>query len=298
MKLFHLGQGVILPLFGINYLQNLYFYYSNFELFLLVHVLAFVLVNKAMVRPLNRITKDLKNFKPEGNKSYEECGVIDLKIYTHDEINDIYSGIKSMQEEIVDYINDITVIKRDKQRAEDEIKIKDKKLDEVSKDAYRDSLTGVGNQLAYEKKAQEINKLIGKETDLKFGIVMADVNRLKFINDTYGHIEGDIYIKGCCCILCDIFEHSPIYRIGGDEFAVILMGKDYENRYDRFYDLQSEYEKTLRNEEVEPWERYSASTGMAEFGIIDKSFGDVFKRADNSMYAAKEKFKLLNGYTR
>ena len=264
----------------------------------IICIIAFSFVSSSMVKPLNFITKELKKFKPVGSKSYRECGVIDLNIKTHDEINDIYTGIKTMQEEIVDYVNDITVIKKDKERAESEIKIKDKKLDEVSKDAYRDSLTGVGNHLAYEKKADEFNKLIGKEHDVKFGIVMADVNCLKYINDTFGHVEGDLYIKGCIRILCDHFKHSPIFRIGGDEFVVILTGPDYENRYDIFYDLQSEFDKTYHYSDGEPWEKYSAATGMAEFGIIDKSFEDVFKRADNAMYVCKERFKLLNSLIR
>ena len=47
---------------------------------------------------------------------------------------------------------------------------------------------------------------------------------LKLINDTYGHEKGDIYLKTACNAICDVFRHSPVFRMGGDEFAVLLQG--------------------------------------------------------------------------
>ena len=83
----------------------------------------------------------------------------------------------------------------------------------------KDSLTGVGNKTAYIKKTNEINEQI-RNGFKDFAVVMIDINGLKAVNDNYGHANGDLYIKGCCHIICEVFKHSPVYRIGGDEFAV------------------------------------------------------------------------------
>lgn len=55
------------------------------------------------------------------------------------------------------------------------------------------------------------------------------MNDLKKVNDFYGHDAGDRHILSAKKLICDVFKHSPVYRIGGDEFTVILTGTDYEN---------------------------------------------------------------------
>ena len=50
----------------------------------------------------------------------------------------------------------------------------------------------------------------------KLGIAIVDLNFLKKINDTYGHEKGNLAIKKLCFIICHIFQHSPVFRIGGD----------------------------------------------------------------------------------
>ena len=54
-----------------------------------------------------------------------------------------------------------------------------------------------------------------------------DLNNLKTINDTYGHDKGNIAIMKLANMICEVFSKSPVFRIGGDEFAVILFKKDY-----------------------------------------------------------------------
>ena len=79
---------------------------------------------------------------------------------------------------------------------------------------------------------------------------MADINNLKYVNDTYGHELGDEYIKGCCRIICNIFEESQVYRIGGDEFVVILKDSDYFCRVMLMDDLEFEFDKAYENTSV------------------------------------------------
>ena len=124
---------------------------------------------------------------------------------------------------------------------------------------------------------------------------MVDINELKKINDNYGHNAGDLYIKGCCHIICEVFKHSPVYRIGGDEFVVIVRGDDYKDRLNHFEQLRKSFEDARSATDTDPWLRYSAASGMAEYASDDNTLELVFKRADKAMYADKLAFKQKNG---
>lgn len=269
----------------------LYTAVGAFLLTALVLTLAILIVDRSIVKPLNRITVEMKKFSPAEGKDYDASGVIDLGIGSRDEIEDIYQGIKEMQLNIVDYLNDLEAMQRDKERAENDIKDKEKQIGQISREAYRDPLTGVGSKAAYSRKISELNGLIGKHEDAVFAIVMVDVNRLKQINDNYGHSFGDAYLRGCCHVICDVYKHSSVYRIGGDEFVVILEGEDYEKRLKRLSQLKAEFDKAGSDTSADPWLRFSAASGMAERASDDNSVELVFKRADKAMYEDKMEFK-------
>ena len=61
-----------------------------------------------------------------------------------------------------------------------------------------------------------------------FAAVLFDINNLKLVNDTQGHNAGDTYIRKATHIICQYFSHSQVFRIGGDEFAVVLEGQDFQ----------------------------------------------------------------------
>jgi diguanylate cyclase (GGDEF)-like protein len=183
---------------------------------------------------------------------------------------------------------------RDVTAEEHEIQVRDEQIGQISKEAYKDPLTNVGSKAAYNNKVVELNEQIaGGLTD--FAVVMVDLNDLKRINDDFGHKAGDIYIKGCCHLICEAFKHSPVFRIGGDEFVAILRGPDFEARLQNVENLRTAYEEAYEMEETEPWLRYSASVGMAEHASDDNSFELVFRRADAAMYEEKKRFKVLHG---
>lgn len=260
---------------------------------LIVFVFAVILINKVVVKPLNELTIGIKNFSPSKDKTYEESGVISIEKRSHDEIGDIYNAIYSMQVRIIDYLHDISDMQLDKQRTAEEIKKKDEQLDIMNNEAYRDSLTSVGNKSAYIRKIDEINSKLGTEIT-ELAVVMIDVNRLKYINDSFGHSAGDVYLKGCCRVICNIFKHSPIFRVGGDEFVALLIGEDYDNRQEKINELIKSYEQSFKNDGVDPWFRYSAAVGIAEYTTSDEDVETVFRRADKAMYDAKQEFKKNN----
>ena len=154
--------------------------------------------------------------------------------------------------------------------------------------AHRDALTGVKNKHAYVNVENQTDQQIGEEggEELEFAIAVCDINGLKQVNDEKGHSAGDRFIQDACQIICEVFDHSPVYRIGGDEFVVILKGHDYEHRHDllkHFYNIQVENRRQGL---------VTIAYGMSEF-MPDKDLKmqDVFERADSLMYANKKHFK-------
>ena len=257
---------------------------------LAILIIAVLFINKIVVKPLDSMTKEMKKFNPSEHASYEDAGVIELDIKSNDEIGEIYNGIRSMQLNIIDYLKDLSVLQEDKIKAKNDIMDKEKRIGQLSIEINRDSLTGVGSKTAYIKKVDTLNRMI-KEEDAEFALVMVDANNLKRINDDYGHKSGDIYIKGCCHMICEAFKHSPVYRIGGDEFVVILQGIDYKDREMIVDKLVTAYEKCQNDTDLKPWQRYSAAVGMAERTHEDRTAEPVFKRADKAMYENKARLK-------
>ena len=105
-----------------------------------------------------------------------------------------------------------------------------KKLGSYMRVAYKDALTDVRNVNAYTEVKAKIEKDIQLKKAPAFGIIVFDLNNLKLVNDTMGHEAGDKYIQDSCRMICDIFKHSPVFRIGGDEFVAILTKDDYHYR--------------------------------------------------------------------
>lgn len=154
--------------------------------------------------------------------------------------------------------------------------------------ARRDELTGIKNKTAYKELEESAQGNIDNGMDyLTFALVVCDTNNLKQINDTQGHAAGDEYIKASARLLCDIFVHSPVFRVGGDEFVVFLRGNDYTTRYELMDKLRNQ---VLENKRVGAGVILSA--GMSEYKPESDAFvSDVFERADKEMYKDKERLK-------
>ena len=96
-------------------------------------------------------------------------------------------------------------------------------------------------------------------------------------------------------MISNAFANSPVFRIGGDEFVVIVQQRDFDNRFALFERLKKDFAESYADEKAEPWCRYSAALGMAENASDDFTVDLVFKRADKAMYADKMKFKEEHG---
>ncbi|MCR4787549.1 MAG: GGDEF domain-containing protein [Lachnospiraceae bacterium] len=163
-----------------------------------------------------------------------------------------------------------------------------KALNTEKKLARRDELTGVKNKTAYNELVHSVQESIDKAKGCPpFAIVVSDANNLKIINDSEGHVAGDEYIRESTKLLCDIFDHSPVFRVGGDEFAVFLTGSDYSNREDLIKKLQDQIMENLRSGSGPV-----LASGMAEYDPDnDSNVSEVFDRADREMYENKQDLK-------
>ena len=169
----------------------------------------------------------------------------------------------------------------------------EKERDQAQAAAFTDSLTGVKSKhaLAVQEGMLETQIIDGEAEE--FGIVVCDVNGLKHINDTLGHSAGDEYIRSACRMLCEFYDHSPVFRIGGDEFVVLLQGRDYQARNEILHNINAKIEENIGKGRV------VASLGMAEFRKgVDASIHEVFKRADALMYERKMMLKGMGAVTR
>ena len=208
------------------------------------------------------------------------------EIKVNNEIKTLSSSIAAMSLNIRDYAKKMTVANKQVEGLQGYVS----KINDV---AYYDPLTRVKNRAAYDKMVEELEDDI-YNLNARFAIVMADVNYLKKINDEFGHDKGNEYIIGVCKLLSDIYKRSPIFRVGGDEFVIVLEGKDYANRDELKKTAEEEIRKASTDMEAEPWNRYSAALGMSVYVQgEDTGVEEVFKRADEEMYAAKVKMKAV-----
>ena len=159
--------------------------------------------------------------------------------------------------------------------------------------ANTDSLTGVRNKHAYSEYEGKLNDMIrAGEIKDRIAVLVCDINGLKYVNDTKGHAAGDMLIKEACDLICEHFTHGAVFRIGGDEFIVIL--------YDRGYDKMDESLAAINREVEENIEKGKVvvAVGHSVLTEEDEQIHDVFERADSLMYKRKQELKAMGAKTR
>lgn len=153
--------------------------------------------------------------------------------------------------------------------------------------AYTDFLTGYENRLSFEHRLRECEELLNENEDAKVTLIIFDVNNLKTINDTFGHKAGDAYLTGIANVLAKHIGNSgKLFRIGGDEFAAVVVGKQ-QSEIDALLLTLGE-ERTM----ISHPHRFSCAFGAATFDKeADNSLRDLFGRADEAMYDEKKRQK-------
>ena len=167
----------------------------------------------------------------------------------------------------------------------------DEYIDDLNNLAYADTLTNTHNKSAFDVAIQELEKKIRNKEELEFAIAIFDCDGLKDINDRYGHDKGNVFLKNSSNLITRTFAKSKVYRVGGDEFAVILIGEDYKNR-EKLITSFREKCKEICAFAKEPWKKVKVSMGIAEYDKeLDASAEDVIVHADHIMYENKRERK-------
>ena len=158
--------------------------------------------------------------------------------------------------------------------------------------ANTDSLTGVRNKHAYSEAEAHLNQRIRQNEIDKLALVVCDINGLKIVNDTLGHAAGDKLIKDACALICEYFTHGAVYRIGGDEFVIILQEKGFDTMQEVINDINRVIEENIKKKEV------IIAIGHSELTGQDQLVHDIFERADQMMYQRKQELKQMGAPTR
>lgn len=250
-------------------------------LVLFVGFLLFI-IRKNYIQKLVYLQRAIDDYSRTKNSdiAYNLLGQVKNK----DEISMIMSKLANMIYELRNYMDHLSKTRQDLQKTQ-------KVAMELSELAVQDSLTGIRNKRGYDK---EVRKAVQEIADgqTKIGLAMIDLNYLKKINDTYGHDKGNVSLITLCQIVCHVFDHSPVFRIGGDEFAVVLRGHDLEHIDELVEEFNQNLKELQDNEELKYWEKISAAIGYAVYDpALDSDFDALFKRADDAMYKNKEAMK-------
>ena len=251
--------------------------------FIFIFVVGLWFIENNIILPVNSMAYCARNFaydNPDARRKHFDR-IKGLKISTGDEIENLYSALIRMTDNISLYLENLQI---EKVRVEN-MKLQVFAMDEL---AHKDSLTGIKNKAAYNREIGWLNDRIAEGDAADFCIVMIDVNFLKRVNDTYGHERGNEYLINACRLACSVFGEEHVFRIGGDEFVVVVTGEKVS--LCRYFVKQFRAEMTRKgaNDLLEPWEKVSAAVGVAFYEPgVDKNAEDVFKRADKEMYDNK-----------
>ena len=249
----------------------------------LICIVALLVIKRTIITPIKLLTEASRCFAETTSDS--KVGVFsNLKIKTGDELQELSESMKNMEVQINGNIKELVEMNK-------RLVASQNMASEMSELANKDALTGVGNKMAYERYTAKIDECLQNGNITEFGIAMFDLNSLKTINDTLGHNSGDAAIIRLSNVISKIFVHSPVFRIGGDEFTVILQNDDYKNAKQLMEQFRSimgiiHADATASDADI------TSASGYAEFnGTTDKCYIDVFNRADNEMYRNKSEMK-------
>ncbi|MBI9045851.1 MAG: diguanylate cyclase [Anaerolineaceae bacterium] len=236
------------------------------------------LTDQAIGLSIEEILPDFKNYFNENNSS----GSIEIPIRRQnlELIFDIKSSPVMKTGQLLGHLlifRDIT------QRKEME-----NKLESL---AISDSITGLFNhRYFYEMGAQELER--AKRYQKDFVILFFDIDNFKTINDTYGHLNGDMVLKIISENCGNQLRETDIFaRYGGDEFAVILSETSTEEALQAAERLRIAVEEKIIGIEQGSFQ-VTISIGLTEFDAKnDKKIGDLIQRADEALYNSKARGK-------
>lgn len=249
-------MAVIAPMGEIYAAANIHIVQSVLIAFVITVIFIILTMRsaKSMIRPLQELDAAAKEIA-QGNLD------VSINISSHDEIGTLAESLSETARQLktrINYINNL---------------------------AYMDKLTGVKNNTAYMHDVSLLKEGMHRK-DVEFSLFVIDVNGLKGINDNYGHDAGNELIIGTTQMISNVFGHENVYRIGGDEFAVLLLDVPTESCEEYKQQFLADIEAQSGDVII------AAAIGSSTYDKKkDISYENVFKRADEEMYASKQQMK-------
>lgn len=162
--------------------------------------------------------------------------------------------------------------------------------------AVTDVLTGIYNRNGFNLYAEDIFRS-AKRNGVRFTLILGDLNNLKYINDTFGHVEGDFAIKSAA----DAFRNAcgnnmSCFRIGGDEYVLASSSIVSEEEIEKITSSVADYLKNINDTANKP---YSISISLGAFSDTVAEYDSIehpFTIADERMFENKEKYKREEGF--
>ncbi|REK71746.1 EAL domain-containing protein [Paenibacillus paeoniae] len=279
------GTGHIIITFPLEYYQNYLFSKYFIHIFYLIGfalVAAFVslLINRSFTRSLQRLAVATTNLplKLKHNNSLE------LPKSNTVEIHSLIMNIKHMSSSLLYLFRET---QSNNERLEMQAQLLQESEERLHQLAYYDMLTGLPNRHQFTRHFQELIVMnTGTAQHLKIGVLFADINRFKQINDTLGHAFGDKLLQlvaqrfqSIACKSCDVF------RFGGDEFVFLVRYREEE---------LSSYAEPILKCFIEPFLIdgmplfLTVSIGISSHPQDGEDMDTIVRNADIAMYNAKE----------
>ncbi len=158
--------------------------------------------------------------------------------------------------------------------------------------AFYDQLTGAYSFPYFEEHFKQIISLSERE-NLPVSLCFIDLDYLKIINDTFGHLEGDKILKSLVMVIKDNIRGSDmIARYGGDEFILLITNADKNKAEEILKRIDKEFEIIVTNILNKSDIKYGFSFGIAEYGKDGTTLKQLIKRSDEIMYKFKAAKKI------
>lgn len=157
------------------------------------------------------------------------------------------------------------------------------KQEEIAFLSYNDALTGIYNRLSFDIEIKRLDK----PQYFPLSIIIGDINGLKLVNDAFGLARGDNFIIDTANLLKQsLTSNDFLFRIGGDEFAILMPDtseKEASDRFEKITKIFKEYNDKVTNETLQ----VNISLGFATKTNSDEDFANVIKIAEDYMYKRK-----------
>ncbi|MCR4580724.1 MAG: GGDEF domain-containing protein [Treponema sp.] len=282
-KLGLIGTEVSASFVNNNMVSNVFNQLLVFSIILIVGlVIILFIINKLYVSKIVKLEANVRKYSI--TKNYKIAEKIEAEAKGHNEISSLAKRISEMIIEIENYMRNVFSVQgSENEEASDYGRVRENDF------LRRDALTGIRAGASFEK---ELNRLETerKNGQIEFGFAYVDLNDLGLINSHYGIEQGNAAVKKLCSIVCSVFSHSPVFRVGGDDFVAILYNEDYNNAKA----LVTEFnEKLIQvDEAIEPWEDISAAVGIALYDQnMDGNAESLLNRSELNMQNCKKMMK-------